>query len=55
MDIKDLEGAVKLCDANIQCPEKELLTGFQFEENESSTKFRWTIIQTDKHTKIHTL
>ena len=41
MDVDDLEGAIALRNANIQCPPKEVLTGFTFEDNERSSKFRY--------------
>ncbi len=40
MDTTDLEGATLLSNANIECPEKELLTGFTFEQNELENTFR---------------
>jgi hypothetical protein len=41
MNVDDLEGAIALRYANIQCPLREVLTGFKFEENEKSSKFRY--------------
>jgi hypothetical protein len=40
MDTTDLEGATRLSKADIECPEKELLTGFTFEQNELENTFR---------------